>query len=119
MVTAGPTHEYIDPVRYISNKSSGKQGYEIAKSLKKNGFDTTLISGPTNLEPIPDINLIKVNSAEEMYNATLENLPVDVAIFSAAVSDYKVKNKENEKIKKKEFMNLKFRKKPRYFGKYI
>ena len=106
LVTAGPTHEYIDPVRYISNKSSGKQGYEIAKSLKKNGFDTTLISGPTNLEPISNINLIKVNSAEEMYNATLENLPVDVAVFSAAVSDYRVKNKENEKIKKKEFMNL-------------
>ena len=58
------------------------------------------------MEPIPEINLIKVNSAEEMYNATLENLPVDVAVFSAAVSDYKVKNKENEKIKKKEFMNL-------------
>ena len=112
LVTAGPTHEYIDPVRYISNKSSGKQGYEIAKSLKKNGFDTTLISGPTNLEPIPDINLIKVNSAEEMYNVTLENLPVDVAIFSAAVSDYKVKNKENEKIKKKEFMNLNLEKNP-------
>ena len=106
LVTAGPTHEYIDPVRYISNRSSGKQGYEIAKSLKKNGFDTTLISGPTNLEPISNINLIKVNSAEEMYNATLENLPVDVAVFSAAVSDYKVKNKGNEKIKKKEFMNL-------------
>ncbi len=112
LVTAGPTHEYIDPVRYISNRSSGKQGYEIAKSLKKNGFDTTLISGPTNLEPIPEVNLIKVRSAEEMYNATLENLPVDVAIFSAAVSDYKVKNKENEKIKKKDFMNLNLEKNP-------
>ena len=112
LVTAGPTHEYIDPVRYISNRSSGKQGYEIAKSLKKNGFDTTLISGPTNLEPIPDINLIKVNSAKEMYNVTLENLPVDVAVFSAAVSDYKVKNKKSEKIKKKEFMNLNLEKNP-------
>ena len=58
------------------------------------------------MEPIPEVHLIKVHSAEEMYNATLENLPVDVAIFSAAVADYKVKNKENEKIKKKEFMNL-------------
>ena len=112
LVTAGPTHEYIDPVRYISNRSSGKQGYEIAKSLKKNGFDTTLISGPTNLETFPEVNLIKVRSAEEMYNATLENLPVDVAIFSAAVSDYKVKNKENEKIKKKDFMNLNLEKNP-------
>ena len=106
LVTAGPTHEYIDPVRYISNKSSGKQGYEIAKSLKKNGFETTLISGPTNLDPISGVNLINVNSAEEMFNVTLENLPVDVAIFSAAVADYKVKNKEKEKIKKKESIDL-------------
>ena len=106
LVTAGPTHEYIDPVRYISNKSSGKQGYEIAKSLKKNGFETTLISGPTNLDPIYGVNLINVNSAEEMFNVTLENLPVDVAIFSAAVGDDKVKNKENDKIKKKESINL-------------
>ena len=106
LVTAGPTHEYIDPVRYISNKSSGKQGYEIAKSLNKNGFETTLVSGPTNLDAIQGVNLIKVNSAEEMFNATLKNLPVDVAIFSAAVADYKVKNKEKDKIKKKVSMNL-------------
>ena len=106
LVTAGPTHEYIDPVRYISNKSSGKQGYEIAKSLNKSGFETTLVSGPTNLDPIQGINLIKVNSAEEMFNATLKNLPVDVAIFSAAVADYKVKNKEKDKIKKKVSMDI-------------
>jgi len=106
LVTAGPTHEYIDPVRYISNKSSGKQGYEIAKSLKKNGFDTTLITGPTNLEPVSGINLINVNTAEEMFNAVLDCLPADVAIFSAAVSDFKVKNKERNKIKKKENINL-------------
>merc|ERR1712093_204139 len=85
LVTAGPTHEYIDPVRYISNKSSGKQGYEIAKSLSINGFETTLISGPTNLKVDGEINLIKVSSAEEMYNQTISNLPADVAIFSAAV----------------------------------
>ena len=106
LVTAGPTHEYIDPVRYISNKSSGKQGYEIANSLIKNGFETTLISGPTNLIPVNGINLIKVNSAKEMFNATINSLPVDVAIFSAAVGDYRIKNKKNEKIKKKENMNL-------------
>tara|TARA_B100000686_G_scaffold223586_1_gene230797 strand:- start:739 stop:1938 length:1200 start_codon:yes stop_codon:yes gene_type:complete len=106
LVTAGPTHEYIDPVRYISNKSSGKQGYEIANSLKKNGFETTLISGPTNLKPNSGINLIKVNSAEEMYNATLKNLPTDVAIFSAAVADWKVKTVEEEKIKKEKNLNL-------------
>jgi len=101
LVTAGPTHEYIDPVRYISNRSSGKQGHEIAKSLKKNGFETTLISGPTNLEPISGINQINVNSAEEMFKAVLNCLPTDVAIFSAAVSDFKIKNKEKYKIKKK------------------
>ena len=106
LVTAGPTHEYIDPVRYISNRSSGKQGHEIAKSLKKNGFETTLISGPTNLEPISGINQINVNSAEEMFKAVLNCLPTDVAIFSAAVSDFKIKNKEKYKIKKKESMNL-------------
>jgi phosphopantothenoylcysteine decarboxylase/phosphopantothenate--cysteine ligase len=106
LVTAGPTHEYIDPVRFISNKSSGKQGYEIAKSFKNNGFKTTLISGPTNLDPIDGVNLIKVNSAEEMFRKSLQCLPVDVAVFSAAVADYKVKNKEKEKIKKKENMDL-------------
>ena len=106
LVTAGPTREYIDPIRFISNKSSGKQGYEIAKSFRDNGFKTTLISGHTNLEPLSGVNFIKVNTAEEMYNETLNNLPADVAIFSAAVSDYKVKNYENEKIKKKEKLNL-------------
>ena len=119
LVTAGPTHEYIDPVRYISNKSSGKQGYEIAKSLKKNGFETTLILGPTNLDPIPGINLSNVNSAKEMFDATLENLPVDLAIFSAAVADYKVKNKEKDKIKKKRKYKFKFGKKYRYYRTYI
>ena len=97
-------------MRFISNKSSGKQGYEIAKSLKNNGFETTLISGPTNLDPIEGVNLIKVNSAEEMFNKSLECLPVDVAIFSAAVADYKVKNIEKEKIKKKESMELELEK---------
>ena len=100
LVTAGPTHEYIDPVRFISNKSSGKQGYEIAKSLSENGFNTTLISGPVNLNSIKDVNLIKVRTADEMLEATLNNLPTDVAIFSAAVADFKLKNKEKEKIKK-------------------
>ena len=110
IVTAGPTNEYIDPVRFITNKSSGKQGYEIAKSLSNKGFDTTLISGPTNLEINDKINLIKVETAEEMFQATLNNLPADVAIFSAAVSDYKVKNASKEKIKKKDVLNLELEK---------
>ena len=106
LVTAGPTREYIDPVRFISNKSSGKQGYEIAKSLVENGFETTLISGPTNINPIDGINFIKVKSADEMLNETLKNLPSDVAIFSAAVTDFKVKNIEIEKIKKNKISEL-------------
>ena len=110
LITAGPTHEYIDPVRYITNKSSGKQGFEIAKSLKKRGFDTTLISGPTNLSPINGINNIKVKSAKEMFDATLASLPVDVAIFSAAVADWRIINKSNNKIKKNETLNLKLEK---------
>jgi len=110
IVTAGPTNEYIDPVRYIANKSSGKQGYEIAKSLSKKGFDTTLISGPTNLEINDDINLIKVETAEEMFQSTLKNLPADVAIFSAAVCDYKVKEIFKKKIKKQDKISLELEK---------
>ena len=106
LVTAGPTNEYIDPVRFITNKSSGKQGYEIAKSLSKKGFDTTLISGPTNLSVDKDIKLIKVETADEMLVATQENLPTDVAIFSAAVADYKINKKYKNKIKKQESLNL-------------
>ena len=110
LVTAGPTNEYIDPVRFITNKSSGKQGYALAKSLAKNGFQTTLISGPTNLKVDSNVNLIKVETAEEMFKATQENLPADVAIFSAAVADFKVKEKKNEKIKKQEYLNLELEK---------
>ena len=106
LVTAGPTKEHIDPVRFITNKSSGKQGYALAKSLAKRGFLTTLISGPTNLKVDNNINLIKVETADEMFKATQENLPVDVAIFSAAVADYKVKERKKEKIKKRGHLNL-------------
>ena len=106
LVTAGPTREYIDPVRFITNKSSGKQGFELAKVLSKKGFETTLISGPTNLKINNDINLIQVETAEEMFKSTQHNLPVDVAIFCAAVADFKTKEKKKEKIKKKDFINL-------------
>ena len=100
LVTAGPTREYLDPVRYLTNKSSGKQGYEIAKSFRDNGFETTLISGKTNLNPLEDIKFIEVETADEMLKKTIENLPVDVAVFSAAVCDYKFKKYNKEKIKK-------------------
>ena len=100
LVTAGPTNEYIDPVRFITNKSSGKQGYELAKSLSRRGFETTLISGPTNLKIEDNINLIKVETADEMFKATQKSLPTDIAIFSAAVSDFKINKQNTQKIKK-------------------
>ena len=110
LVTAGPTKEYIDPVRFITNKSSGKQGYELAKSLSRNGYQTTLISGPTNLKIDEEIKLIKVETAEQMFKETQKNLPVDVAIFSAAVADFKVIEKKNLKIKKKDELTIKLEK---------
>ena len=110
LVTAGPTNEYIDPVRFITNKSSGKQGYEIAKCLRDNGFDTTLISGKTSIKPLDGVNFVSVETAEEMFKESLNNLPTDVAIFSAAVSDFKVKNFKSTKIKKNEQLNLELEK---------
>ena len=106
LVTAGPTNEYIDPVRFITNKSSGKQGYEIAKSLSKKGFDTTLISGPTNLKINNNIKLIKVETADEMFLETQKNLPTNIAVFSAAVADFKINRKFENKIKKQNSLNL-------------
>ena len=108
LVTTGPTREYIDPVRYISNESSGKQGYEIALALSKLGVNTTLVAGPTSLNYSKDIKIKKINSGEEMMNAVQKLLPVDIAICAAAVSDYKPKNKKKQKIKKdkKNFSSL-------------
>ena len=110
LVTAGPTNEYIDPVRFITNKSSGKQGYEIAKCLRDNGFDTTLISGKTSIKPLDGVKFVSVETAEEMFKESLNNLPTDVAIFSAAVSDFKVKNYKSTKIKKNEEFKLELEK---------
>ena len=110
LVTAGPTREFIDPVRYITNKSSGKQGYELAKSLSKRGFETTLISGPSNLDVDKNINLIKVETAEEMFKATQNSLPTDIAIFSAAVSDFKISKQSTNKIKKQRDLTIKLEK---------
>ena len=110
LVTAGPTREYIDPVRFITNRSSGKQGYAIANALQKNGFETTLISGPTNLKFPDGVKIIKVNTAEEMYEKSIINLPADVAIFSAAVADFKAKRGNLNKIKKENFEKLELEK---------
>ena len=102
LVTAGPTREYIDPVRYISNESSGKQGYEIALALSKLGIKTTLIIGPSNLITQKDIKTKKIINADEMLYEVKKCLPVDVAICAAAVSDFKPTNKSKNKIKKEQ-----------------
>ena len=100
IVTAGPTQEMIDPIRFISNESSGKQGYAIADRLSKLGAETTSISGPTHLDPPANCNLIKVRSANDMLNACENSLPSDIVVCAAAVGDFKVEKFNNEKIKK-------------------
>ncbi|MBH63641.1 MAG: bifunctional phosphopantothenoylcysteine decarboxylase/phosphopantothenate--cysteine ligase CoaBC [Alphaproteobacteria bacterium] len=100
LVTSGPTREAIDPVRYISNFSSGKQGHAIARALAALGADTTLVSGPTH-EPNPDgVFVVQVESAADMMAACEAALPVDVAVCAAAVSDWRVSSRVNQKIKK-------------------
>ena len=106
LVTAGPTRENIDPVRFISNYSSGKQGYEVARAFSENGFETTLITGPTNLKIPENVRCIKVISGDQMLNETIKNLPVDIAVFTAAVSDFKIKSYSDNKIKKTENLEL-------------
>ena len=100
LVTTGPTREYIDPVRYISNESSGKQGYEIALALSKLGVKTTLIAGPTSLNFSKDLNVKKITSADEMMIAVKKLLPIDIAVCAAAVADFKPKNTNIQKMKK-------------------
>ena len=100
IVTTGPTKEYIDPVRYISNESSGKQGYEIASELSRLGIKTTLISGPTNLNYNNEIKVKKVTSGNEMLEAVKKRLPADIAVCAAAVSDFKPALRKKNKIKK-------------------
>ena len=113
LVTAGPTVEAIDPIRYISNFSSGKQGYEIANCAYTYGAETILITGPTYIEPPEVSKLIKVQSAEEMFNESMKickkNL-IDIAFLTAAVSDWKI-NKIDKKYKKSEniFNQIKFK----------
>lgn len=100
LVTAGPTREAIDPVRYISNESSGKMGYAIAQEAINLGADVTLITGPTALKPPTGVKLIKVVSTQDMYEAVMENKDVDAIIKAAAPSDYKPAVVHAEKIKK-------------------
>ena len=115
LITAGPTYEAIDPVRFIGNHSSGKMGFELAAAASSLGADVILISGPTHLtNPDGKVKVLRVESAQQMYDAALENFPgVDVAIAAAAVSDYRPKHVAKEKIKKRnEYLTLELEKNP-------
>jgi phosphopantothenoylcysteine decarboxylase / phosphopantothenate---cysteine ligase len=100
LVTAGPTIEAIDPVRFLSNRSSGKQGYAIAAALAELGADVTLVSGPTNLTPPPGVRRVSIESAQQMLAASEAALPLDVAVMVAAVADWRPSQAADEKIKK-------------------
>ncbi len=100
LVTTGPTREYLDPVRYISNESSGKQGYEVAIALNRLGIKTKLITGPSNLPSSNGLQIKKIISAKEMLNEVKKSIPVDIAVCAAAVSDFKPTIKKKNKIKK-------------------
>ena len=100
LVTSGPTFEPIDPVRYIANRSSGKQGHAIAAALARMGAQTTLVSGPTRLPDPPGVTTRHIETAAEMLAACEASLPVDVGVFAAAVADWKVARPANQKIKK-------------------
>jgi phosphopantothenoylcysteine decarboxylase/phosphopantothenate--cysteine ligase len=100
LITAGPTHEPIDPVRYIANRSSGKQGYAIAAAAAAAGAGVTLVSGPVNLPKPPGVKVVEVETARDMLQAVERALPADVAIFAAAVADWRVANAGDQKIKK-------------------
>ena len=100
LVTSGPTHEPIDPVRYIANRSSGRQGHAIAAALARRGAQTTLVSGPTNLPDPAGVEMIHVESARDMLAACERALPADVAVCAAAVADWQVATETTEKLKK-------------------
>lgn len=100
LVTSGPTHEPIDPVRYIANRSSGRQGHAIAAALASKGAKTTLISGPTNLPDPAGVKVINIETAQQMLTACQKALPADVVVCAAAVADFRIATESNKKIKK-------------------
>jgi phosphopantothenoylcysteine decarboxylase/phosphopantothenate--cysteine ligase len=100
LVTSGPTHEPIDPVRYIANRSSGKQGHAIAAAAAQAGAQVTLVSGPVNIPAPPGVAVVKVESAREMLRAVEAALPADVAVFAAAVADWRTADVASNKLKK-------------------
>ena len=99
-MTSGPTHEPIDPVRYIANRSSGKQGTAIAAEAAALGARVTLVTGPTQVPPPPGVETVPVETAREMLEAVRDALPADIAIFAAAVADWRVATQSTQKIKK-------------------
>jgi len=101
LITAGPTHEPIDPVRYIANRSSGKQGFALAQAASRLGAKTILVTGPSTLKTPTGVTRIDVETAQEMLDASLEVLPVDIGIFAAAVADWRPKQVATAKLKKK------------------
>jgi phosphopantothenoylcysteine decarboxylase/phosphopantothenate--cysteine ligase len=101
LVTAGPTYEPIDPVRYIANRSSGKQGYAIASALADAGANTVLISGPVEIAPPRGVKLVKVQTAREMWDASQAELPADIAVCAAAVADWRTDASSPVKLKKR------------------
>ena len=100
IITSGPTYEAIDPVRFIGNRSSGAQGSAIASALARLGADVTFITGPSTVNYPDGVKIVKVETADEMFSAVNEALPAEVAIFVAAVSDWKIENVQRQKIKK-------------------
>jgi phosphopantothenoylcysteine decarboxylase/phosphopantothenate--cysteine ligase len=100
LITAGPTHEPIDPVRYIANRSSGKQGFAIAAAAARAGAEVTLVSGPVGLADPAGVRVVRVESAREMLAEVEKGLPADAAIFAAAVADWRVAGAAAQKIKK-------------------
>lgn len=100
IVTSGPTYEAIDPVRYIANRSSGKQGHAIAAALAARGAEVTLVTGPVNLPDPPGVKTVHVEAARDMFSACFLDLPVDIAVFAAAVADWRVAVEASQKIKK-------------------
>ena len=100
VVTSGPTHEPIDPVRYIANRSSGAQGSAIARALSALGAEVVFVTGPAEARPPDGVSVVPVQTAQEMHDAVHKNLPADAAVFAAAVADWRVENSAEQKIKK-------------------
>lgn len=113
IVTAGPTREYLDPVRFISNRSSGKMGYALARVARRRGAQVTLISGPVSLDPPHDVCLVKVETAQEMHRAVMDALPSStIVIMSAAVADFTPSGRHAEKVEKGDLLSLELTRTP-------